>query len=101
MIWMLVVLCAIIGALSCFVYHLLHQVAYWRDKAMAEAMKLLAKDEKTTEIRRAIDRGAAKLISEKDAQIRELQEQLLYKTIVNARLWEQLRDLKAGGDFDE
>lgn len=93
------ILCAIIGAMAGFVYHLLRQVTYWRDKAMAEAKKRLAKDEKTTEIRRAIDRGAAKLISEKDAQIRELQEQLRYKTIVNARLWDQLRDLKAGDDF--
>lgn len=89
------------GALVGWIFHLTRQVAYWRDKAMAEAKKRLAKDEKTTEIRRAIDRGAAKLISEKDAQIRELQEQLRYKTIVNARLWDQLRDLKAGGDFDE
>lgn len=89
------------GALVGWIFHLTRQVIYWRDKAMAEARKRLAKDEKTTEIRRAIDRGAAKLISEKDAQIRELQEQLRYKTIVNARLWEQLRDLKAGGDFND
>lgn len=95
------ILCAIIGAMAGYVYHLLRQVAYWRDKAMAEAKKRLTKDEKTNEIRRAIDRGAAKLISEKDAQIRELQERLRYKTIVNARLWDNLRDLKAGGDFDD
>ena len=95
------ILCAVIGALAGYVYHLFRQVAYWRDKAMAEARKRLAKDEKTTEIRRAIDRGAAKLISEKDAQIRELEAQLRRKTVMNARLWEQLRDLKAGGDFDD
>lgn len=95
------ILCVIIGAMTGYVYHLLRQVAYWREKAMAEAKKRLAKDEKTTEIRRAIDRGAAKLISEKDAQIRGLQEQLRRKTVMNARLWEQLRDLKAGGDFDD
>lgn len=98
MSWMLVILCV---GLCAAIWHLIRQVAYWRDKAMAEARKRLAKDEKTTEIRRAIDRGAAKLISEKDAQIRELQEQLRRKTVMNARLWEQLRDLKAGGDFDE
>ena len=98
MTWMLAILCV---GLCAAIWHLIHQAAYWREKAMAEAKKRLAKDEKTNEIRRAIDRGAAKLISEKDAQIRELQEQLRYKTIVNARLWEQLRDLKAGGDFDE
>lgn len=101
MIMIATILCAIIGAMACLIYHLLHQVAYWRDKAMAEARKRLAKDEKTTEIRRAIDRGAAKLISEKDAQIRQLQEQLRRKTVMNVRLWEQLRDLKAGGDFDD
>lgn len=95
------ILCAVIGALAGYVYHLLRQVVYWRDKAMAEAKKRLAKDEKTTEIRRAIDRGAAKLISEKDAQIRDLQEQLRRKMVMNARLWEQLRDLTAGGEFDE
>jgi uncharacterized membrane protein (DUF106 family) len=89
------------GALVGWIFHLTRQVVYWREKAMTEARKRLAKDEKTSEIRRAIDRGAAKLISEKDAQIRELQEKLRYKTIVNARLWEQLRDLKAGGDFDD
>ena len=89
------------GALVGWIFHLTRQVVYWREKAMAEARKRLAKDEKTTEIRRAIDRGAAKLISEKDAQIRELQEQLRRKTVMNARLWEQLRDLKAGGDFDD
>ena len=89
------------GALVCWIFHLARQVVYWRDKAMAEARKRLAKDEKTNEIRRAIDRGAAKLISEKDAQIRELQEQLRRKTVMNARLLEQLRDLKAGGDFDD
>lgn len=94
------ILCVIIGAMAGYVYHLLRQVVYWREKAMTEARKRLAKDEKTNEIRRAIDRGAAKLISEKDAQIRELQEQLRRKTVMNSRLWEQLRDLKAGGDFD-
>lgn len=95
------ILCVIIGAMAGYVYHLIRQVAYWRDKAMAEARKRLAKDEKTTEIRRAIDRGAAKLISEKDVQIRELQEQLHRKAVMNAGLWEQLRDLKAGGEFDD
>ena len=89
------------GLLVAWIFHLTRQVVYWRDKAMAEARKRLAKDEKTNEIRRAIDRGAAKLISEEDAQIRELEQKLRYKTIVNARLWDQLRDLKAGGDFDD
>ena len=95
------VLTILCGAMAGGLWHLSRQVIYWRDKAMAEARKRLQKDETTTEIRRAIDRGAAKVIGEKDAQILELQEQLRRKTLMNARLWEQLRDLKAGGDFDD
>ena len=98
---MITILMILLCIESLIIIHKTKEIEHWKENAKDEAKKRLAKDEKTTEIRRAIDRGAAKLISEKDTQIRELKEQLRYKTIVNARLWDQLRDLKAGGDFDD
>ena len=96
MTYILLVLCI---ALASAVWHYYRMAKMWRSMALAEAKKRLAKDEKTDMIRRSIDRGAAKLIAEKDKEIADLQERLRYKTVVNARLWSQLRDLKAGDDF--
>ena len=97
MTYILLALCLILAAAA---LHFFRQAKWWRDKAMGEARKRLKKDEKTDMIRRSIDRAAAKMIAAKDKEIADLQERLRYKTCVNERLWNQLRDLKAGGEFD-
>ena len=98
MTWILAILLIVAGA-GCV--HFYKGREYWRRLAMAEAKKRLEKDSEQEKVRQAIDRAAAKMISAKDKEIADLQERLRYKTCVNGRLWSQLRDLKAGGDFDD
>ena len=80
--------------------HMHSAIKYWKQQAIAEARKRLTVDEEQKKIRDAIDTAAANKIVEKDNRIIELERDNKRLSETNQRLWKQIRDLKAGGEFD-
>ena len=86
------------------VYIMLHDIVrqknYWKQQAISAARKLMTVDEEQKKIRDAIDTAAANKIVEKDNRIIELEKENKFLRKANDQLWGQIRDLKAGGEFD-
>lgn len=86
-------LCCVIGALSGYIYHLIQNREYWKDKALAEAKKRLTKDTERENAHRAEVHRLNQMLTKKSEQIQNLER--------NNNVLRQLNDqlVRKGGNL--